>query len=100
MKLLPVNDQLSPALPEEAGPFPETLGQRSIRFERGVLPYLDQLHAAAVRMTRHPADAEDLVRETFPKACATIGISTTAAWMTAAPAGVGSRRDAAGRSRP
>jgi RNA polymerase sigma-70 factor, ECF subfamily len=33
-----------------------------------VLPYLDQLYAAAVRMTRNPADAEDLVQETFAKA--------------------------------
>jgi len=35
-----------------------------------VLPYLDQLYAAAVRMTRNPADAEDLVQETFAKAYA------------------------------
>jgi RNA polymerase sigma-70 factor (ECF subfamily) len=33
-----------------------------------VLPYLDQLYAAAVRMTRNPADAEDLVQEAFAKA--------------------------------
>jgi RNA polymerase sigma-70 factor (ECF subfamily) len=35
-----------------------------------VLPYLDQLYAAAMRMTRNPADAEDLVQETFAKAYA------------------------------
>lgn len=70
MKLLPVNDQISPALPEEAGPVPETLEQRSKRFECEVLPYLDQLYAAAMRMTRNPADAEDLVQETFAKAYA------------------------------
>ena len=67
MKLLPVNDQLSPALPEEVGPFPETLGQRSIRFEREVLPYLDQLHAAAMRMTRHLADARTWCRRPSPR---------------------------------
>jgi RNA polymerase sigma-70 factor (ECF subfamily) len=70
MKLLPVNDHRSPALPEEMGPVPETLEQRSKRFECEVLPYLNQLYAAAVRMTRNPADAEDLVQETFAKAYA------------------------------
>lgn len=50
------------------GPVPETAEERSKRFERDVLPYLDQLYAAAMRMTRNPADAEDLVQETFAKA--------------------------------
>nr|WP_214110819.1 sigma-70 family RNA polymerase sigma factor [Acrocarpospora catenulata] len=46
----------------------ETLEQRSERFERDVMPYLDQLYSAALRMTRNPADAEDLLQETFAKA--------------------------------
>ena len=40
------------------------------RFARDVLPYLAQLYPAALRMTRNPADAEDLVQETFMKAFA------------------------------
>jgi RNA polymerase sigma-70 factor (ECF subfamily) len=48
----------------------ETLEQRSARFEQTALPFLDQLYAAALRMTRNPADAEDLVQETFVKAFA------------------------------
>jgi RNA polymerase sigma-70 factor, ECF subfamily len=37
-------------------------------FEEQALPYMDQLYAAAMRMTRNPADAADLVQETFIKA--------------------------------
>jgi RNA polymerase sigma-70 factor, ECF subfamily len=48
----------------------ETSEQRAARFERDALPFLDQLYSAALRMTRNPADAEDLVQETFVKAFA------------------------------
>ena len=48
----------------------ETPEQRAERFERDALPYLDQLYGAALRMTRNPADAEDLVQEAFAKAFA------------------------------
>ncbi|SDL91121.1 RNA polymerase sigma-70 factor, ECF subfamily [Nonomuraea maritima] len=48
----------------------ETLEQRGERFERDVMPYLEQLYSAALRMTRNPADAEDLLQETFAKAFA------------------------------
>ena len=48
----------------------ETPEERSARFERDALPFLDQLYGAAMRMTRNPADAEDLVQETYAKALA------------------------------
>ena len=48
----------------------ETEAQRQLRFETDALPFLDQLYSAAMRMTRNPADAEDLVQETFAKAYA------------------------------
>jgi RNA polymerase sigma-70 factor (ECF subfamily) len=51
-------------------PVEETSEQRAARFERDAMPFLDQLYSAALRMTRNPADAEDLVQETFVKAFA------------------------------
>jgi RNA polymerase sigma-70 factor (ECF subfamily) len=57
-----------PSLPTSAAP--ETTEERTLRFERDALPFLDQLYAAAMRMTRNPQDAEDLVQETFAKAYA------------------------------
>jgi RNA polymerase sigma-70 factor (ECF subfamily) len=47
---------------------PERTDERRARFERDALPFVDQLYAAGLRMTRNPADAEDLVQETFLKA--------------------------------
>lgn len=37
-------------------------------FEAEALGYLDSLYGAALRLTRNPADAEDLVQDTFVKA--------------------------------
>jgi RNA polymerase sigma-70 factor (ECF subfamily) len=48
----------------------ESVEARRARFERDALPFLDQLYAAAMRMTRNPSDAEDLVQETYVKAFA------------------------------
>jgi RNA polymerase sigma-70 factor, ECF subfamily len=55
---------------KDVGVSEETVEERSARFERDALPFLDQLYSAALRMTRNPADAEDLVQETYVKAFA------------------------------
>ena len=38
------------------------------RFEREVLPILSNIYGAALRLTRNPQDAEDLVQETYLRA--------------------------------
>jgi len=48
----------------------ETPAERIARFEADAMPFLDQLYSAALRTTRNPTDAEDLVQETFAKAFA------------------------------
>ena len=48
----------------------ETAEEQHERFEQDALQYLDQLYAGALRMTRNPADAEDIVQETYAKAYA------------------------------
>lgn len=46
----------------------ESAADRAARFESDALPFLNQLYSAALRMTRNPQDAEDLVQETYAKA--------------------------------
>ena len=48
----------------------ETDEQLTARFERDAIPLLDQLYGGALRMTRNPSDAEDLLQETMVKAYA------------------------------
>ncbi len=48
----------------------ETPEERAARFEREAMPLLDQMYSAALRTTRNPTDAEDLVQETYAKAFA------------------------------
>jgi RNA polymerase sigma-70 factor (ECF subfamily) len=46
----------------------EILVADKANFERDAMQYAPQLYSAALRMTRNPADAEDVVQETFLKA--------------------------------
>lgn len=45
-----------------------TLEARRMRFERDAMPLMPSLYSAALRMTRNPSDAEDVVQETFLRA--------------------------------
>ncbi|MCU1423824.1 MAG: sigma-70 family polymerase sigma factor [Microbacteriaceae bacterium] len=51
----------------------ETAGDVRALFEEQALQYMDQLYAAAMRMTKNPSDAADLVQETFVKAYTAFG---------------------------
>jgi RNA polymerase sigma-70 factor (ECF subfamily) len=65
-----VDDTVSPdgaALTDDHVPDAQELRKL---FEDQALPFMDQLYGAAMRMTRNPADASDLVQETFVKAFA------------------------------
>lgn len=46
----------------------DTVDDPARAFEAQALPLLDQLYGGALRMTRNPQDAEDLVQETYLKA--------------------------------
>ena len=43
-------------------------GQRSLEYATACLPLRDELYGVALRMTRSPADAQDLVQETLLRA--------------------------------
>lgn len=66
MTSIPPTDELAEPV-DVATESPEA---RQARFEELALPLLDQLYSAALRTTRNPADAEDLVQETYAKAFA------------------------------
>jgi RNA polymerase sigma-70 factor (ECF subfamily) len=65
----PVDEMPVVDLPVMSTPTPDP---RAL-FEEQAIPFLDQLYGAALRMTRNPADAQDLVQETFVKAYAAFG---------------------------
>lgn len=55
---------------------PTTSQELERRFTQDALPLLDQLYGAAMKMTRNPQDAQDLVQETYMKAFAAFGSFT------------------------
>ena len=48
----------------------ESTQERTSRFERDALAFTNQLYAAALRYTKNPDDAKDLVQDTYLKAFA------------------------------
>jgi RNA polymerase sigma-70 factor (ECF subfamily) len=56
----PVSERSAAAPPEDPA--------LRARFERDVLPLLPNLYSAALRLTRNPSDAEDLVQEAYLRA--------------------------------
>jgi RNA polymerase sigma-70 factor (ECF subfamily) len=60
----PIDEPSAPARSDE------TDEELTARFERDAIPLLDQLYGGALRLTRNPADAEDLLQETMVKAYA------------------------------
>ena len=70
--LMSADDTATPTEPSVAEETPD-LGAL---FEEQALPFIDQLYAAALRMTKNPSDAQDLVQETFVKAYAAFGSFT------------------------
>ena len=59
------NEDLLPAVVDREK---ETLAERKVRFERDALVFTSQLYGAALRYTKKPHDAQDLVQDTYAKA--------------------------------
>src|SRR5437773_216073 len=56
------------SLAEDVEGVPQDEGELRARFERDAMPLLPGLYSAALRLTRNPADAEDVVQEAFLRA--------------------------------
>ena len=74
LMLMATDDAVDAAteVPTEAEAVAAAASKRAL-FEEQALPFMDQLYAAAMRMTRNPSDAADLVQETFVKAFQAFG---------------------------
>ena len=46
----------------------ESVAEKKARFERDAMQYTNQMYAAALRYTKDPHDAQDLVQDTYAKA--------------------------------
>ncbi|MBW8173790.1 sigma-70 family RNA polymerase sigma factor [Ornithinimicrobium sp. Arc0846-15] len=82
---MPIDDEAQKAADAAVDVSVETPDERAARFQREAMPLLDQMYSAALRTTRNPTDAEDLVQETFAKAFAAFHQyrpgTNLAAWM-------------------
>lgn len=74
--LMTGDDTATPADEQSADTHTDETRDLGVLFEEQALPFIDQLYAAALRMTKNPADAQDLVQETFVKAYAAFGSFT------------------------
>ena len=74
--LMTGDDTATPADERSADTHTDETRDLGALFEEQALPFIDQLYAAALRMTKNPADAQDLVQETFVKAYAAFGSFT------------------------
>lgn len=72
-RMAPVAVDSEAMAPTESAPRTAPGPELKALFEEQALQYMDQLYAAAMRMTRNPADAADLVQETFVKAFQAFG---------------------------
>ena len=65
-----VDSEVMTSPTDSASPSSEALTDTELlrAFEADALPLLDQLYGHALRLTRNPADAQDLVQETYAKA--------------------------------
>jgi len=65
--LFPMNSEIEIKTPAQLLAT-ETVVERTARFERDAMQYTNQLYAAALRYTKDPHNAQDLVQDTYAKA--------------------------------